>query len=205
MSHSYPSDISREQFARILPVLESARRRTKPRTVDLYDVFCGVLYLLKSGCQWRMLPADFSNWRTCYQYFRQWSERPGPGQDSIREQVLKKSVGAARQSNGRKEQTSFCIVDSQSVKNTDTAGHKGYDAGKKVSGIKRHLAVDTPGLPHGIHVTTATLPTGLGLWRCLTGAETASVKCRTCWWTGVTPGSPLPLRCKACWEPRWKW
>ena len=47
MSHSYPSDISREQFARILPVLE---RRTKPRTVDLYDVFCGVLYLLKSGC-----------------------------------------------------------------------------------------------------------------------------------------------------------
>ena len=59
MSHSYPSDISREQFARILPTLESARRRTKPRTVDLYDVFCGVLYLLKSGCQWRMLPAVF--------------------------------------------------------------------------------------------------------------------------------------------------
>ena len=59
MSHSYPSDISREQFIRILPDLESARRRTKPRTVDLYDVFCGVLYLLKSGCQWRMIPADF--------------------------------------------------------------------------------------------------------------------------------------------------
>ena len=72
MSHSYPSDISREQFVRILPTLESAR------------------YLLKSGCQWRMLPADFSNWRTCYKYFRQWSERPGPGQDSILEQVLKK-------------------------------------------------------------------------------------------------------------------
>ena len=89
MSHSYPSDISREQFARILPTLESARRRTKPRTVDLYDVFCGVLYLLKSGCQWRMLPADFPNWRTGYQYFGQWSERPGPGQDSILERVLK--------------------------------------------------------------------------------------------------------------------
>ena len=89
MSHSYPSDISREQFARILPTLESARRRTKPRTVDLYDVFCGVLYLLKSGCQWRMLPADFPNWRTCYKYFRQWSERPDPEQDSILEQVLK--------------------------------------------------------------------------------------------------------------------
>ena len=70
MSHSYPSDISREQFARILPTLESVRRRTKPRTVDLYDVFCGVLYLLKSGCQWRMLPADFPDWRTCYKYCR---------------------------------------------------------------------------------------------------------------------------------------
>ena len=155
MSHSYPSDISREQFARILPALELARRQTKPRIVDLYDVFCGVLYLLKSGCQWRMLPADFPDWRTCYQYFRQWSEQPDPEQDSILEQVLKKSVGAARQSNGRKEQTSFCIVDSQSVKNTDTAEQKGYDAGKKVSGIRRHIAVDTQGLPHAIHVTTA--------------------------------------------------
>ena len=90
MSHSYSSDISREQFARILPYLESARRRTKPRTVDLYDVFCGVLYLLKSGCQWRMLPADFPDWRTCYKYFRQWSERPDPAKYSILEQVLKK-------------------------------------------------------------------------------------------------------------------
>ena len=75
MSHSYPSDINREQFD-----------RTKPRTVDLYDVFCGVLYILKSGCQWRMLPADFPNWRTCYKYFRQSS-----GLAWVRmEQVLKK-------------------------------------------------------------------------------------------------------------------
>ena len=76
MSHSYPSDISREQFARILPTLESARRRTKPRTVDLYDVFCGVLYLLKSGCQWRMLPADFPNWRNLLQVFPALELRP---------------------------------------------------------------------------------------------------------------------------------
>ena len=53
MSHSYPSDISREQFALVLPILLTARRRTKPRTVDLYDVFRGVLYVLKSCCQWR--------------------------------------------------------------------------------------------------------------------------------------------------------
>ena len=79
----------------------------------------------------------------------------GPGSGFHSGACPKKSVGAVRQSNGRKEPTSCCIVDSQSVKNTDSADSKGYDAGKKVSGIKRHIAVDTQGLPHGIHVTTA--------------------------------------------------
>ena len=62
-----------------------------------------------------------------------------------------------RNEDGRTVKTSFCIVDAQSVKNTDTAKHKGYDAGKKVSGIKRHIAVDINGLPHAIHVTTANV------------------------------------------------
>lgn len=62
-----------------------------------------------------------------------------------------------RLQNGRNAKTSFCIIDAQSVKNTDTAEEKGYDAGKKVSGIKRHIAVDTNGLPHAIHVTTANI------------------------------------------------
>ncbi len=62
-----------------------------------------------------------------------------------------------RINDNRKEKTSFCIIDAQSVKNTDTAENKGYDAGKKVSGIKRHIAVDTNGLPHAIHVTTANV------------------------------------------------
>lgn len=70
---------------------------------------------------------------------------------------IKKKVGEARIKDGRKEQTSFCIVDAQSVKNTDTAEEKGYDAGKKVSGIKRHIAVDTQGLPHAIAITTANV------------------------------------------------
>ena len=66
-------------------------------------------------------------------------------------------VGEVRQNNGRKEKTSFAIIDAQSVKNTDTAENKGYDGGKKISGIKRHLAVDTQGLPHAIHITTANI------------------------------------------------
>jgi transposase len=66
-------------------------------------------------------------------------------------------VGEVRQNNGRIAKTSFIIIDAQSVKNTDTAAEKGYDAGKKVSGIKRHIAVDTNGLPHAIAVTTANV------------------------------------------------
>ena len=69
MSPSYSSNISRSQFELIRPILESARRSTRPRTLDLYDVFCAILYVLKSGCQWLMLPHDFPNWTSCYYYF----------------------------------------------------------------------------------------------------------------------------------------
>lgn len=89
MRKSYPSDISVEQFEKIKPILESARKATRPREVDLYDVFCGVLYLLKSGCQWRMLPSDFPKWRTVHSYFQIWSEQK-EGAESLLEQILKK-------------------------------------------------------------------------------------------------------------------
>ena len=86
----YPSDISREQFEQIRGLLEGVRKQTKPRVVDLYEVFCAVLYLLKSGCQWRMLPGEFPKWRTVYSYFAKWSE-PGPDGISVLERALKKS------------------------------------------------------------------------------------------------------------------
>ena len=89
MRESYPSDISREQFAKIEPLLLSARKITAPRKLDLYDVFCAVLYLLKTACQWRMLPKDFSKWRSVHAYFQIWSERKDD-QPSLLEQALKK-------------------------------------------------------------------------------------------------------------------
>jgi transposase len=58
MTKRYPSDISREAFEDVRPLLESVRKQAKPRTVDLYEVFCGILYLLKNGCQWRMLSSE---------------------------------------------------------------------------------------------------------------------------------------------------
>lgn len=86
---AYPSDVSWERFEPILPLLEGVRKRTKPRTVDLHEVFNAVLYLLKSGCQWRMLPEGFPKWRTVHSYFAKWSE-PGPDGISPLERALKK-------------------------------------------------------------------------------------------------------------------
>jgi transposase len=89
MRRPYPSDINREQFAKIEPLLLSARKTTRPRELDLYDVFCAILYLLKTACQWRMLPKDFPKWRSVHAYFQTWSERV-EGQPSLLEQALKK-------------------------------------------------------------------------------------------------------------------
>lgn len=93
-SKKYPSDLTRDQFLQISPLLESVRRKTKPRTVDLYEVFCAVLYLLRSGCQWRALPSDFPKWRTVHSYFAKWSEQDCDGV-SVLQQALKKSTGTS--------------------------------------------------------------------------------------------------------------
>jgi transposase len=90
MRKQYPSDITREQFKPIEPILLKARKQTRPRRLDLYDVFCGILYLLKSGCQWRMLPSDFPKWRSVHAYFQIWSDKKAGGK-SLLEQILKKT------------------------------------------------------------------------------------------------------------------
>ena len=89
MRQHYASDLSRDKFDTLLPLVQSVRKRTKPATVDLYEVFCAVLYLLKSGCLWRLLPGEFPEWRTAHSYFAKRSE-PGPDGISVLEQALKK-------------------------------------------------------------------------------------------------------------------
>ena len=159
----YPSDITREQFEVIRPQPDSFKKTTKPRALDVYDVFCAIVYVLKSCCQWRMLPSDYPKWGALYSYFRQWNHKPEllpgatEGTPSLLEKLLYERVAACRESDGRNAKTTFGIVDAQSVKNTDTAAEKSYDAGKKVSGIKRHIVVDTNGLPHAVVVTTANV------------------------------------------------
>ena len=74
MRKQYPCDITREQFEEILPLLQCEQKKTAPRKVDLYEIFCAILYLLKSDCQWRMLPEVFPKWNTVYYYFSTWNK-----------------------------------------------------------------------------------------------------------------------------------
>jgi transposase len=98
----YPSDISREQFENIRPILERARRRTNPRTYDLYDVWNGLNYLLKTGCQWRALPHEYPKWRSVHEYFLIWKKKDGKEKVSVLDKALKKN-GEARTYKKRKE------------------------------------------------------------------------------------------------------
>lgn len=83
----YDSDVSRERFEAVRALLESARKKTRPRKHDLYDVFCAVLYLLASGVSWRRLPKDFPPWRTVHEYFTQWTIARS-GANGLLEQAL---------------------------------------------------------------------------------------------------------------------
>ena len=109
MRKKYPSDISPEQFKKIKPILESARKKTKPRELDLYEIFCALLYVLKSGCQWRMIPSDFPKWRNVYSYFQIWSETK-ENQESVLDQALKKNGyrGPSRPWETRKDELLHC-------------------------------------------------------------------------------------------------
>jgi len=127
---SYPSDITREQFEIIKTDLIGATNATHPRTYDLYDIFCGVLYLLKEGCSWRAIPHDYGKWQNVRYHYDIWAKADDDGV-SLLDRIQRKLVEAERGKEKRELKTSMLIVDSQSKQNADTAEEKGYDAAKK--------------------------------------------------------------------------
>ena len=118
MRKKYPSDIKREQFEVIRPVLESARRKTAPRRIDLYEVFCAVLYLLRTGCPWRYLPrgGQFPPRSTVYNIFR------GLQRDGVWEAIAATLVEAERQRHGREPDPTASILDSQTARAAERGG-----------------------------------------------------------------------------------
>lgn len=111
----------------------------------------GILYLLRTGCQWRLIPSYYGNWKTLYHLFRSWSDRPWF------DKMLKRLLVTRRMKCKRKKSPSVAIIDSQSVRSGLPNSVKGIDGNKHIKGIKRHIAVESLGLPLDVIVTTANI------------------------------------------------
>jgi putative transposase len=139
MSEHYPSDLTDEQWQLIRRLLPKRAKRGRP-PIDRREILDAVLYVVRTGCQWRQLPLDFPKWKTVYTVFRRWRLA------GLWEQIHNVLRQRVRRSVGKRSKPTAAILDSQSVRTAEGGEQRGYDAGKKITGRKRHLAVDTLGL-----------------------------------------------------------
>ncbi len=136
----YDTDLTDAAWELLKPLLPVARHGGRPRTTDVRAVVNAIFCLLRTGCQWRLLPHQFPPWGTVYHYFRSWDN------SGIWVQLHRTIYEQARSAAGRAASPSVVIMDGQSVKTTERGGTRGFDGHKRVKGRKRHILVDTLGL-----------------------------------------------------------
>ncbi|MEZ5195003.1 MAG: IS5 family transposase [Bacteroidales bacterium] len=151
---TYPSDLTESQWQVIENLIDPNQRKRK---YCLRDIMNALLYITKSGIQWRMLPNDYAPWESVYYYFRKWKR------DGLIEEIHDFLVEKVRIGIGKKPTPSVGIIDSQSVKACNLCkGDVGYDGGKKTKGRKRHIVVDTLGLVMIIVIHAANIHDSVG-------------------------------------------
>jgi putative transposase len=148
---NYPTDLNDTQWLKIRPYLPAEAQTGRPREHGWRKILNGIFYILQSGCAWRMLPHDQPPWKTVYHYFRLWRK---DGTWEHLNQILREKV---RLKAGKKRQPSACILDSQSAKTSEGGLERGFDAGKNITGRKRHTLVDTLGWLMKIVVTAGNV------------------------------------------------
>lgn len=149
MEKKYPSDLSDEQWRAVEPFVKRSDPRGNPGRHDRRTVLNAILYVLRGGISWRMLPKDFPPFGTVYDHFRRWNVR------GIWAELNATLTQASRLKAGREAQPSVGIIDSQSVKTSGPGAERGFHGGKRIKGRSRHIVTDTAGRVLALRVSAA--------------------------------------------------